>query len=143
MRIQTSIDIHASMDNVWGVLSDFSQYEAWNPLTTRVDGPLEVGETVTLRVMLAGRKMYRKHVISRVIASKELGWTIRSNRRWWVHGERVQRIEDLGGGVVRYTNDEQVHGVLGAITGVFYRGVLERALDDVGRALKDRAESPQ
>ncbi|NCG20383.1 MAG: hypothetical protein GWP91_15345 [Rhodobacterales bacterium] len=141
MRIQTSIDIHASVDSVWGVLSDFSQYESWNPLTTRVEGILDIGETVTLRVMLSGRKMYRKHVISRVIKGKELGWTIRSQRNWWVHGERVQRIEDLGNGVVRYTNDEQVHGVLGVVTGLVYRRVLEGALEDVGRALKVRVES--
>ena len=142
MRIQTAIDIEADAEVVWQHLIDVEHYPEWNPLTYRVEGTLEVGQPVVLRVRLGGRTLKRTHRVSRVdVERRELGWTIIDGHRWRSHGERVQRVEHLGEGRCRYTNDEQVHGLMGLVTGLMLRGTLTRALERVGEALKRRAES--
>ena len=47
-----AIDIDAPVERVWEVLTDFERYGEWNPFTTRVDANLEVGASVSLRVVL-------------------------------------------------------------------------------------------
>jgi hypothetical protein len=141
MRIQTAIDIDATPATVFGILVDFEQYPHWNPLSVRIDGAPEAGEVLTLHVMLDGQKSTRKHVVSQVDAPRALCWTIRTRRPWLMRGERCQRVEDLGDGRCRYTNDERVHGLLsGLIVLMGLQPKLQRALEATGAALKVRAE---
>ena len=144
MRIQTSIDIDAPADRVWAILTDFEHYGAWNPLILRVKTVSQprVGMDLQFVVSLAGRKMKRTHVLSRFDAStRVLGWTLKSDATWWAHGERVQRVESLGPGRCRYTNDEQVHGLIGVISGLLVEAKVRAALEAVGRELAVRAIS--
>lgn len=140
MRIQTSIDIEAPADQVWATLVDFDGYGAWNPFVLRVRGAPVVGTPVRLTVLLAGRKMSRTHLVSRVDAPTTLAWTIQTGASWWIHGERIQRVEALGPDRCRYTNDEQVHGVLGAIVGPLMGGRVRAGLEAAGRGLKAHCE---
>lgn len=140
MRIETSIDIDAPAGQVWAALVDFPSYADWNPFVIRVRGAPVVGEAVRLTVVLGGRKMGRTHVVSRVDAPTTLAWTIRSNAPWWIRGERVQRVEALGPNRCRYTNDEQVHGLLGGIVGPLMGASVRAGLEAAGQGLKAHCE---
>lgn len=141
MQIQTEIEIDAPAQTVFGILVDFEKYPEWNPLTVRIDGAPEVGEVITLHVELGTQKVVRKHVVSRVDAGEALCWTIRTKQPWLMRGERCQCVEDLGDGRCRYTNDEQVHGLLSGLISVFgFKSKVREALEATGLALKDRAE---
>jgi len=37
-QLRAQIDIHASPQRVWQVLTDFGAYPQWNPFMTRADG---------------------------------------------------------------------------------------------------------
>ena len=137
MRIETHTDIAASVDEVWALLGDTSTYGDWNPLTPRVDGPLDVGSRVTLHVRLGGMKMKRVHEVSRY-APGALCWTI-TPRTFLMHGERCQTLEATPEGC-RYTNVEVVEGWLGPLVALFYGGTVRRALEAVGDGLKAAAE---
>lgn len=141
MHIQTEIEIDAPAEVVFGILLDFESYPQWNPLTVRIDGVPEVDEVLTLHVELNGKKMVRKHVVSRVDAPEALCWTIRTKQPWLMRGERCQRVEDLGDGRCRYTNDEQVHGLTsGLVVLLGFKSKVRAGLEATGAALKDRAE---
>jgi hypothetical protein len=47
--IDTTVDINASKDAVWDVLTDFARYEEWNP-TMRIEGAPEVGTTAVVHL---------------------------------------------------------------------------------------------
>lgn len=140
MQILTSIEIDAPVETVWAHLVDFAAYPEWNPLTVAVEGQPEVDAVVKLEVMLGGKKIRRSHVISRVDAPTALCWTIRTRKPWLMRGERCQALEDLGNGRCRYSSDERVEGLSSWLVAMFYKGTLRRALEDVGEALKGRAE---
>src|SRR5688572_28572878 len=42
--LTTFVDIHAPPERVWQVLTDLPAYAEWNPLITKVEGALVVGD---------------------------------------------------------------------------------------------------
>ena len=51
-RVETSLDIPASPDQLWAVLGDFSNYPSWNPFITSIRGMLQEGDLLALKVKL-------------------------------------------------------------------------------------------
>src|SRR5215212_9002349 len=51
--IETAIDIDASPDEVWAVVTDFARYPEWNPFLVRAEGNPVVGDR--LEVVESGR----------------------------------------------------------------------------------------
>mgnify|MGYP001828846700 FL=1 len=49
-RIETEVDIAASPETVWEVLTDLDRYEEWNPFVTSSKGRVAVGETLRNRL---------------------------------------------------------------------------------------------
>ncbi len=140
MIIETAIEIDAPADRVWAALIAFERYPEWNPLTVRVQGEPRVGEVLTLHVELAGRRMTRKHVISRLDGAA-LCWTIRTRKPWLMRGERCQTLTDLGNARCRYANREAVHGLVSGIVGVGFSRSIKSALEATGSALKAHVEA--
>ena len=50
----TEIDIEASKDAVWRVLTDFGAYPSWNPFLRAVRGDLRVGARLTVEIAPPG-----------------------------------------------------------------------------------------
>ncbi len=140
MLIETSIAIDTSVEDVWSALVDFKGYEAWNPLTPRVEGEARVGEVVTLSISLLGLRMTRLHRISRVESPHMLAWTIESRLGWWLRGERRQFLEASTEGGCVYKNEEEICGLGSLFVKLFLGKVLRRSLDAVGLGLKRRVE---
>jgi len=42
-QIATTVEIDATPERVWKVLTDFGAYPEWNPFITRIAGPLQAG----------------------------------------------------------------------------------------------------
>ncbi len=140
MVLTTAIDIAAPPELVWEVLADFSSYPAWNPLTPKVEGSLEVGTTVTLHVRLGGNRMTRQHTLSRA-DGEALCWTIQSSVPWFMRGERCQTLTDLGDGRTRYENEERVEGLVGPLVSLSYGRTIQASLEAVGEGLKAHVEA--
>ena len=51
-EIRTEIDIDASPEYVWGMLTDFNKYPKWNPLIQSISGPLKMGAQVEAQIGL-------------------------------------------------------------------------------------------
>ncbi len=49
-RVQSEITINATPGQVWAVLTDFAAYPDWNPFISRIEGSLEVGRKLTVRL---------------------------------------------------------------------------------------------
>ena len=73
-NIAATIDIDASPDRVWDVLSDFSRYAEWNPMFTGGSGTLAAGNTLALRMPIGGLTMTFKTVLLAVDEGRLLRW---------------------------------------------------------------------
>ncbi|CAN1213477.1 SRPBCC domain-containing protein [Tumidithrix helvetica PCC 7403] len=44
----TTIDIHASLETIWAILIDVTNWPSWNPTVTKVEGKIALGEKISL-----------------------------------------------------------------------------------------------
>ena len=74
-QISTDIEINASAERVWQVLTDFPKLPEWNPFLRSVEGKLDVGQP--LKVYLKGSKgmgMTSKPTVLKAEPNREFRW---------------------------------------------------------------------
>lgn len=79
-KIETQIEIRASPERVWSVLTEITAYPSWNPFIRELTGQLVVGEK--LRIRLSGGMVFKPKVIT-VLPGRRLQWI---GRLWGVPG---------------------------------------------------------
>ncbi|MEW1693294.1 SRPBCC domain-containing protein [Streptomyces sp. NPDC091265] len=146
VRLTASIEIEASPEEVWQVLTEFSAYPQWNPFmtsarVTSTGGRLEQG--ARLRIVMhdtGGDTTFTPRVLTDD-PGHELRWLGKMGPGWIADGEHRFTIRQLGPGRVRLTQAERFTGV--AVP--FVQGTLRsRTLPQfraMNTALARRAES--
>lgn len=143
-RLHTEIEIDASPERVWAVLSDFASYPQWNPFIKSVTGAPQQGARLQIAIQPSGGKAMRfSPVVLAAEAGRELRWLGRFLFPGIFDGEHRFLIESLGEGKVRFQQSERFSGLLVSLL----RGSLDRdtmrGFEEMNRALKARAESTQ
>ena len=140
-EIYTVIEIDAPPSVVWAVLTDFEQYDEWNP-RMRIEGrPVEETTLVVRPGPEAGRLPTFEPTVTRVRPERELVWLGHLWRPGIFDGEHRFRLEELDDGRTRFVQYERFTGVL---SGLFYRLIGKGTKDGfeaMNEALKARAES--
>lgn len=73
--IDAWIDIDAPPETVWEVLVDFETWGTWNDFIPQVEGRLEVGGSLCIRVVPPGLKpMIFKPIVYEVVPHKKIRW---------------------------------------------------------------------
>jgi hypothetical protein len=74
-QIDTSVDIAAPAETVWGVLTDLERYPLWNPFITRIAGDLRVGQRLTVTLQPPnGKGMTFRPKLQVVEPNRRLVW---------------------------------------------------------------------
>lgn len=143
-QINTTIDIAATPERVWQILTDFAAYPDWNP-SMRPSGVPRAGERlhiITLKPSGERGLTFRPTVLA-AEPGRELRWLGRLIMPGVVDGEHAFFIEPLGPNRVRFTQREHFSGVL---VPLFARMKLfadtRRDFVATNEALKARAEAP-
>jgi hypothetical protein len=139
MKIFTfSININASPETVWGILTDADKYVEWDPGMLSMKGTIAPGEQLEIRTKLAPHRVFRPTVTD-----------FQPNRRMvWqsgmplglFRGERAFELQPLGNGQVQFYMREEFRGFLMPLIG---RSIpdMNPTFAGFGAALKKRAES--
>jgi hypothetical protein len=137
-EVSTEIEIGASPEKVWGVLTDFAKYEEWNPFIIKAAGKAEHGSTIEIHIRTpAGKKRKYGPTITKVEPGRELRWMGKS---WVLNGEHIFVIEPLQEGRVRLVHREAFDGLLTSFFGKSLDTDIKQGLEEMNRALKKRAE---
>jgi hypothetical protein len=141
-ELESSIDINATPDRVWAVLTDLPHYQDWNPFITSSAGDLRVGATLINRMHDASGDTTFTPTVLVIRPGKELRWIGRVDPGWIFDGEHRFTLEPLGSGRTRLTQHESFTGV--AVP--FYDGTLRTntlpQFQAMNAALARRAELP-
>jgi hypothetical protein len=144
--VTTTIDLDASTETVWAVLTGTEQYREWNPFIRQLDGELKAGSRLTVRIQLPGGKpMTFRPTVTEVQPARRLAWLGRFGLPGLFDGAHSFTLQQLEPGHTRLTQSESFSGVLVA----FSRRVLrntEAGFHIMNAALKKRlvlAESPE
>lgn len=140
-QLHSEIDIDASPEVVWAVLSDLDGYHEWNPFVVSAKGTVAVGERLTNRIEPPGGKgMTFKPTVTVVEADQVFEWLGRLGVPGIFDGRHRFELEATASGT-HFTQSEFFNGALVR----FLKGSLDdhtrKGFEAMNRALKDRAEA--
>jgi hypothetical protein len=122
-ELRTEIEIAASPEVVWAILTDFAAFPQWNPFIKEASGEQKVGGKLRIRVVPSGGKgMVFKPTVLAFETNRELRWRGRLGIPGLFEGEHSFTIEQIVDGRTRLTQREVFTGVLVPL--------LARSLDD-------------
>jgi hypothetical protein len=139
-EIRTAIEIEASADEVWKVLTDFAAFPEWNPFIRRAEGALVAGQHIAVTMQPPGHRptSFRPEILS-VEPARGFRWLGHVVMPGVFDGEHIHEIEALGPDRSRYIQRERFHGVLVPFFGGMLRDA-QRGFDEMNAALKVRVE---
>ena len=142
-QLQAEVEVQASAERVWEVLTDFAAYPQWNPFIVKASGEPVPGTRLELHMHLAGR---RTTVLRPEVLDADPGRTFRWLGRLLVpglcDGEHRFTIQPTGPGRVRGTQHEEFRGLLAPLLlAMIAKSTLE-SFHRMHQALTARAEQP-
>src|SRR4051812_33278309 len=142
-NVLTRVQIAASPERVWQVITDFDAYAGWNPVITRIRSEARIGAAVRFRIRIEGTPEVA--LAARVVQCEPgrlFAWRggapLVPAIAW---GEHYFRIEPASGGTSLLTHGEDFGGVLAAVVSGRTHARVVRTYDALNAALKSRAES--
>jgi hypothetical protein len=141
-EIHTEVEISASAERVWRMLTDFRTYPEWNPFVRRVAGEARVGARLQVEIQPSnGKKMSFRPTVLVADPNRELRWL---GRLWFpglFDGEHSFSIEPIGEARVRFVQRERFGGLLVPFLWKMLDDHTRRGFEEMNLALKLRAES--
>jgi hypothetical protein len=141
MRTITVVtEIAAPPSVVWDVLTETDALPEWNPFLISLEGALEVGSRLRVRIEPPGGKaMTFKPRVVAVEPERRLEWLGRVGVPGILDGRHRFELEELPGGRTRFTHGETFSGVLVPLTSTVLRRT-EAGFTAMNEALRRRSE---
>ena len=137
--IETTIEIGAPAEKVWGILAATSVYPDWNPFIRSIAGQLEPGKTIKISLSLPGGGSFGFKPVVLKASFPEIRWKGKFLVGGLFDGEHYFRVESLSSNVTRFVHGEYFWGILvGLMPGVLDK--TKRGFEAMNEALKKVAE---
>ena len=141
MEMDHVVDIDATPEAVWQVLTDFEHYEQWNPLAVRCKTSLVPGEPIDMWVRLtSGPLRHQREWMRTHTPGQEFSYSMKPVPLGALRSLRTQSLTPLEGGRTRYAAHFEVRGWLEPVVRLMLGSSLRRGFDGVAAGLKARAE---
>ncbi len=141
-ELRSQIEIEATAERVWQVLTDFAAYPDWNPFIRRVSGRPEVDEQLVVRMRPSGTKgMTFRPTVMKAEPNRQLRWLGHLLVPGLFDGEHIFEIEELGRDRVLFIQREFFRGLLVPLFARSLDRDTQRGFEEMNRALRERAET--
>jgi hypothetical protein len=139
-EVKSQVDVDASADQVWAVLTDFSSYPIWNPFIYPLKGELRSGSQLEVTIHPAGTQTitYQATVIA-VNRARELTWSGQIFSGGVFETTYSFTIEPLESGRARLVSHESHKGFAVVLAWRLMKDV-QAGLATMIRAVRTRAE---
>jgi len=137
--IDTSVEIDAPPEQVWSVLVDFNSWESWNDFIPTVEGNLQVGERLRIKVVPPGLKPMTFNPEVYVIKPAEAIVWGGSFLRIIYRGDHTFLLEPIPGGKTRFRQIERFMGPMVLFMGGMIKKT-EVGYHQMNLALKEQVE---
>lgn len=112
--ITTTIEIDATPQKVWSVLTDFASHARWNPFFARVEGQPTVGSTLTIKARKddGSEGMGFAPTVLEADPGRILRWKGKLFVKGIFDGEHIFELTELADGRTRLDHSENFSGIL-------------------------------
>ena len=140
--IETNIVIDSTSEKIWDVLTNFEEYELWNPFMTKVVGNASLGSKIEVNIRtISGKNRSYYPIITKCETNKELRWKGKSFLPGVFDGERVFVLEKSDDDKVSFSHKEIFSGLGVKLVGNKLDENLREGFVRMNEALKVRAEN--
>jgi hypothetical protein len=140
-ELHSEIEIAASPERVWDILTDFAAYPRWNPFIRSISGKLEVGERLEVRLEPpGGRGITLRPTVLSAEPNRQLRWLGHLLVPGLFDGEHTLATKPLEENRVRFVQHEVFKGVLVPLVARSLANTL-RGFEEMNEALKEQAEA--
>jgi hypothetical protein len=140
-QLRSQIDINATPEDVWQVLSDFGSYPQWNPFITRAEGEAKPDSRLVLRMQPVGaRGTTVRPTVVEAAPGHRLRWQGRLGMPGIFDADHTVTITPREEGGVRLSQDEHFRGLLVPLLARSLDRHTQPAFEAMNAALKHRAE---
>ena len=141
-ELHSEIEIDASVERVWEILTDFDSYPKWNPFIRQISGELKVGDRLEVRLEPPdSRGITLRPKVLRAEPNRVIRWVGHLLVAGLFDGEHSLVTEPLEENRVRFVQHEAFKGVLvSLLSGSLDKNTL-RGFEEMNEALKERAEA--
>jgi hypothetical protein len=142
-QLHAEVEIGATPDRVWEVLTDFAAYQDWNPFIVQAAGQAVPGTRLELHMRLSGRRptTIRPEVLE-ADPARRFRWLGRVLVPGVFDGEHTFTIEPAGPGRARLTQHEEFRGLLAPLVVKLIAKPTLASFHQMNQALKTRVEQP-
>lgn len=141
-HIEHTITINASIESVWGVLTDFGQYNAWSPTIKQFFSAPRVGQRSKVRLEQPdGPSMTMNPMFLVITPLKELRWKGNLFVSGLFDGEHYFVLEKKSDHETVMTQGEYFSGVLVYFFRKMIYGVTSNGFKSFNEALKKQVEN--
>jgi hypothetical protein len=138
--ISSEIQINASDQRVWNVLTKFDDYPKWNPFIKQVNGNLKEGEQISIET----DGFSFQPTVSKVTENREIRWL---GKLWNIPGiftgEHHLVIQPINNNQIKFVQYENFSGILVAIADIFQLSIFpdtQQSFQNMNQALKEWSE---
>ncbi len=140
-ELRTEIDIKASPEKAWEVLTDFNIFPQWNPFIRQINGDPKVGTKLEIHLHTSsGKSRTYQPTVTKVEPPRELRWSGKFFIPGMFDGERIFTIEPLETNHVRFVHMEIFTGLGVAIVGSRLDKDLYQSFVNMNEAFKEKVE---
>lgn len=140
-EIRTEIDIRAPVEKVWDLLTDFKNFELWNPFIRKIEGTPSLGTKIKIHLRTsAGKSRTYQPKITKLEPFKELRWFGKSTIPGIFNGERIFILEPIESNQIRFIHKEIFTGLLVHLVGNRLDKDMYSSFISMNEALKENSE---
>ena len=140
-EINTELEIMASSERVWQVLTDFPNFGKCNPVIIEIKGETKVNTKLEIHLRTrSGKSRIYKPTITKLEPNHELRWVGKSFFPGIFNGERIFTIDSIGTSNVLFFHREIFTGVGAYLAGDRLENDIRHTLNEMNVALKKQAE---
>ena len=140
-ELHSEIEINATPERVWRVLTDFITYPIWNPFIREIRGKAGIGEKLRVFLKPSGsRGMVFKPTVLKAERNREFRWHGKLLVSGLFDGEHYFRIEPIDENQVKFVQGEIFTGILVRLFAKNLDTDTLRGFIEMNEALKRRAE---
>ncbi|MET7685412.1 SRPBCC domain-containing protein [Streptomyces sp. NPDC005423] len=129
------IDIDATPEEVWNVLTDFAAYGEWSTFSA-AEGTAQVGNRLTMRMP----GMTFRPTVTVATPGQELRWAGTLGTKRLFHGQHSFVLSSNHDGTTRLTNREEFSGILVTLTRRLFKTPKRDGYAAFNKCLKQQVE---